>query len=593
MRYRSVVALIAAIGLVACSEKSVTEPTVRPSKAYSEMVGSQVAARAITSDGQLFASRLRGLRNENELIIWLKNPSESRPSEEAILGDGTSPTVVGRPTQAGQARPSVRLPSPRSARGTTLLRALAARGIEPYLRGRSMPWVAVRLPDDAVEGVVSLLMTHPEVDWFEANQTRRFRTTAAPLGSNATGNNHAAHRVSGAWDHTRGSGATIGVLDTGFAGDASSGAWHPDGTDYGTYGIKKLGFVDDGGGCNSTEQADGECLANDDQGHGTYMTGLVGANDNSIHSVGISPLALTYSMKVAFNALRPGLTCGTFPFWDDEDCFEDEDIVAALDWASDEGLDVVSMSFVANVGTSVIAALSYAYNSYDVLLLAGVGNKAGEPTDIMSSPWVMGVGGMYNDSTVSVGAYPQYWEIGGFSGGRTLRASCSGTSICTLASPYDVTLDPGGGGASSATANVAAIAALVRAAAPTLTNAQVRSRLTGTASGVGVRRIADAEWAVENVTKLFVAISGPDEVNDDSNHTWTANPNGGLGGNSYVWELSEDGGPWGVVGTSQSYVLAVQEEDPDFELRVTVTSSGRRARATKTVLVCIPEVCNN
>lgn len=98
---------------------------------------------------------------------------------------------------------------------------------------------------------------------------------------------------------------------------------------------------------------------------------------------------------------------------------------------------------------------------------------------------------------------------------------------------------------------------------------------------------------MENVTKLFVAITGPDEVNDDSNHTWTANPPGGLGDYSYVWKRSEDGGPWGVVGTSQSYILAIEEEDPHFEVRVTVTSSGQRARASKEVLVCIPRVWNN
>ena len=271
---------------------------------------------------------------------------------------------------------------------------LALHGASATWVARALPVMAVRLPDDGLGAALAALFGHDNVDWIEANQRRAAKPTAGPAGNNPVGSNHLTHFVEGAWDHTRGAGAKLGILDSGMAGHAASSIYHPDlRENRAGGGVFPLGFVDDGGDCDADEQADGLCLAYDDQGHGTLMADLTGANDNSLAAddgVGIAPSASIYSMKIAFNADRPGLTCGLLPFGDDTICLEDDDLVAGIDWAAHNGVDVLSMSFVTNPSTSVTAALSYAYNNDDVLLLAGLGNDAADPDGLVASGTLAG-----------------------------------------------------------------------------------------------------------------------------------------------------------------------------------------------------------
>ena len=204
----------------------------------------------------------------------------------------------------------------------------------------------------------------------------------------------------------------------------------------------------------------------------------------------------------------------------------------------------------------------------------------------------MGVAGVADDSTFSWGINTTYWEISGLSGGTTLNVDCTDQdAVCTLAASPSMSYGTTSGGSSAATANVAAIAGLVRAYSPTLTAAQTRTRLHESASGI-VPLVADAEWAIEAVDGLVAGIGGLDEVNDTNNHTWTGGAFGGVGGYGYVWERKEDGGSWHEVGTTQNYTLAVPANAQNFQLRLTVTSAGRRARYIKDVQVCMPEVCD-
>ncbi len=100
----------------------------------------------------------------------------------------------------------------------------------------------------------------------------------------------------------------------------------------------------------------------------------------------------------------------------------------------------------------------------------------------------------------------------------------------------------------------------------------------------------DAEWALEDRTRVSVSIHGPSEILEVGDHTWTASASGGEGsGYTYVWE-KRDSGPfssWSVVGTGSSYPLGVPAEQGDFDLRMTVTNSGRRARNSFGVEVMI------
>lgn len=516
-----------------------------------------------------FADALRDIDNENEVLVWVKSASEARPDSSLFRGQGSDVSVVGLPgsTAAGTRRTDLRVNRlTANPAKTPVGELLSLGGATVTWVAAVMPVMAVRLPDDNLDTALVQLFGHDNVDWIEANQRRAAQPTADPVGNNPVDTKHLRHFVGGAWDHTRGTGAKLGILDSGMAGNVATETYHPDLQENSTSGgVFPLGFVDDGGDCDEDEQADGECLAYDDHGHGTEMVGLAGANDNSLPAndgVGIAPSASVYSMKIAFNADRPGLTCGLpIPMDDDTYCIEADDLIAGIDWAADNGVDVLSMSFGMNPSVSIIAALSYAYNDDDVLLLAGLGNVAGDPDGLVESPWVMGVGGVSDDTNRTHDVNLQHWEIGGYSGGRTTRAACPypPNQICGIGG-Y-TTFGASQGGTSSATANVAAVATLIRAASPSLTNVQVRNRLKNTAYG-RVYRLADAEWAIENVSSVSGTISGPTDITSEGTYSWQVTAAGGLGDYTYSWHKRTGSGSWRGIGSTSQISLWIAEGLP-------------------------------
>lgn len=74
---------------------------------------------------------------------------------------------------------------------------------------------------------------------------------------------------------------------------------------------------------------------------------------------------------------------------------------------------------------------------------------------------------------------------------------------------------------------------------------------------------------------IGVSIQGSQEleVYAEGNYIFEAQPSGGSGMYAYVWEYCPVGGGCQVVGNSQQYVRYVGSGDPDFMLKVTVTSS--------------------
>ena len=511
-------------------------------------VGSDEVVMYTASD---FADALRDIDNENEVLVWVKSAGGARPDPSVFRGRGSDVSVVGVPgsssTSGAARRMSLRVSrAAANAAKAPVRELLALHGATVTWVAAVMPVMAIRIPDESLDTVLSELFGHDYVDWIEANQRRAAKPTADPIGDNPVDSKHLTHFVGGAWDHTRGAGAKLGILDSGMAGNTATSTYHPDLRENPAGGgVHPLGFVDDGGACDEDEQADGLCLAYDDHRHGTAMAGLAGANDNSLSAgdgVGIAPSASVYSMKIAFNADRPGLTCGLLPFGDDSFCIEDDDLIAGIDWAADNSVDVLSMSFVTNPSVSVIAALSYAYNDDDVLLLAALGNEPGQPAGLVESPWVMGVGGVSDDINRTHDVNLQHWEIGGYSGGLTTAADCpaSADAFCGIGTYRS------SGGTSAATANVAAIATLIRAASPGLTNVQVRNRLRNTAYGRAYR-LADAEWAVENVSRVGGTIAGPTDITSEGTYSWQVTATGGLGNYTYSWHKRTGNGSWRVT----------------------------------------------
>jgi subtilisin len=180
----------------------------------------------------------------------------------------------------------------------------------------------------------------------------------------------------GAWAlGFRGQGIKVGIFDSGIDVD------HPD--------LAVAGGIDLVGDGNGLD---------DCNGHGTHVAGIVAARDGSKHTVGVAPSALLYSMRFA-DCAWAGATL--------------EKMITAVEWAIDNGMDVVNMSFGFGVeGVSVPispsdaaeAAFNEAY-ARGIVLVGASGNS--------STPWV-GYPAAY-ESVIAVGATDDADLIASFS----------------------------------------------------------------------------------------------------------------------------------------------------------------------------------
>lgn len=114
-----------------------------------------------------------------------------------------------------------------------------------------------------------------------------------------------------AWNISSGSGVKVAVIDTGVDRD------HPD-LDANLAGC--LNFIQSWKTCE------------DDNGHGTHVSGIIAAENNNFGVVGVAPNARLYALKV-LNSQGSGYL---------------SDIIEALDWAIANKMQVVNMS----LGTS-------------------------------------------------------------------------------------------------------------------------------------------------------------------------------------------------------------------------------------------------
>jgi hypothetical protein len=540
---------------------SVTASTVHTAK-----------ADLVTGDAAAFAQALEEIDADGEVMVWIKETSTPRPSAEFLLNlPGSAQDVIALQKEAPAAKRRNTL-GPASVRGASIeavLRALAGVGAPEPRRMEVLPVFVVKLPAPVRHAALEVLLRHPNVDYISAVRGNPVKFMASsPVGANPIDLKHTVHKIPQVWDLTRGSGATVGILDSGLARSAATGAFHDDGRYLGSYGVIAQGFIDDLCGSPNT----GSCSPYDDYGHGTAMVGLVASNDNSLGYVGIAPFATTYSMKMAWNTRVSGQGhCGDNPFNEDSYCVENDDFVRTVDYAAARRFSVLSMSFGGDHNSDVYRALSIARNTYGVFLVASTGNTVGgSPEEPASYDVVMGVGGV--DSAGNNLYSTAERDVSGYAGGATMAAYCAKSSLCDAGSPsvYGET-----GGTSAAAANVAGIVALIRSYYPTESPAQIWERLVNTAEGPN--RVVNAYAAITYKRPLSVSISGPSNPPAYTTQTWSAAAASGTGPYSYTWY--HDGV---VVGTGATYSEDVY--DFGFQLQVTVTDAAG-ASATSSLFV--------
>jgi len=97
----------------------------------------------------------------------------------------------------------------------------------------------------------------------------------------------------------------------------------------------------------------------DDNGHGTYVAGIVAAVDNEIGVLGVAPKVWLYAVKVLDRTGRGYVS----------------DVIAGIDWAVENGIDVISMSLGSSSDSQALHdAVDRAYAT-GVVLVASAGNS--------------------------------------------------------------------------------------------------------------------------------------------------------------------------------------------------------------------------
>jgi len=200
---------------------------------------------------------------------------------------------------------------------------------------------------------------------------------------------------------------------------------------------------------------DGSANYADDNGHGTQVAGIIDAQYNEKGIIGASPGAELYSIKVLDKNGQ-----GTY-----------SQIISALDWALENNIKVVNMSFGGTQSSQALEQAMQAASDAGILLIAAAGNSE-EIQYPAKYPSVMAIGAVdRNNQKASFSAT-----------GSDLELAAPGVGVsCTLPGNQYGTMT----GTSAAAPHVAAAAALVWSQNPGSSNSEIRDLLKKSARPLG------------------------------------------------------------------------------------------------------------
>jgi subtilisin family serine protease len=208
----------------------------------------------------------------------------------------------------------------------------------------------------------------------------------------------------------------------------------------------------------------------DDNGHGTHVAGIAGAETgNGIGVAGIAPDCAIMPVKVMKNGL------GT-----------DIDIAEGIVWAADHGADVMNISIGLYArSTAMERAVKYALNK-NVVIVSSAGND-GKSSQIHIPSMIKGV--------IEVSATTRVDHLASFSNyAQQISVSAPGDNILSTMPTYNVKLTAEAGknygilsGTSMSSPMVAGLAALIKSEDRNQTPKQVRARLESSAVDLGKR----------------------------------------------------------------------------------------------------------
>lgn len=253
----------------------------------------------------------------------------------------------------------------------------------------------------------------------------------------------------GVWNATMGEGVTVAIIDTGM--DYT----HPDlARNY-------------AGGYNAVKP---ETPPLDDHGHGTHVSGTIGAIRDRQGVAGVAPNVKLYAVKVL-----DANGSGSY-----------SNIVDGIQWAADNKIQVINMSLGGGSGTPALAAVMTAADKAGVTIVCAAGNDSGP----------VGFPAKYPEA-IAISASDSSDKIASF--------SSRGAEIAFIAPGVDIYSTYKGGsykklsGTSMASPHVAGLAALAVASGAD-TPVKVKAALKKAASSIGLKPTEEGAGMINAAT---------------------------------------------------------------------------------------------
>ena len=361
---------------------------------------------------------------------------------------------------------------------TALHALLSAHGGEET---RTIPGVETRVVEVSRQTALKLLQVlknRSEVEYAEPDATAHaFASTNDPYFTNGSQWYLSKIQAPSAWDLNTGApSVVVAVLDTGVR------ASHPD----------LAGKVLAG-----RDFADSDSDPTDENGHGTAVAGLIGAASGN--GTGMASVAWKTS-------ILPVRVLGK------DGSGSHSDIVDGIVWATDQGADVINLS-LGGTGSSVTLqnAVNYAW-SKGVVIVAAAGNN-GDSVPCYPGACTNVVAVSATDSSDIRTSWSNY--------GSYIDIAAPGSNILTLSGTSSYGAMDGTSFSSPLTAGVVA---LMRAANPALSNANIVNALLTNADDLGASgKDNDFGYGRINARRAVAAVSGASSAIDATAPTVTIN----------------------------------------------------------------------
>ncbi|WP_435063279.1 S8 family serine peptidase [Halobaculum sp. EA56] len=391
----------------------------------------------------------------------------------------------------------------------------------------TLSYVAVKFPEEAADGArenfVDAVTKKDHIKYAEDNETLETQLTP---NDPQFGSQYAPQQVNAddAWDTTLGdSSVTVAIVDTGAQYD------HPDLA--GNYASNPGYDFADG---DSDPYPD----APSDEYHGTHVSGCAAAvvdNDTGVAGQGNSALINGRSL-------------------DESGSGSTADIADAIQWATDQGADVINLSLGGGGYTDTMKnAVSYADDN-GALVVAAAGND-GSSSVSYPAAYAECVAVSAVDSNEDLASFSQY--------GDEVELCAPGVNVLSTTTEARGSYEELSG-TSMATPVVSGVAGLTLAQWSSLTNRELRDHLKATAADVGLSSEEQGSGQVDALAAVTTdpSDSGGGGGGDDST---TGSVDGSLSG---YWDYDDYTWSWTYSSPSRVVVELDGPSDADFDLYV-------------------------